>query len=109
MASFRTMPASTAGRTDPLPSRPHAQTMRRRPLAPRPRRATPVCAAASADGATPSSSSARPKLAVFVSGGGSNLRAIHAATLGDGRVQADIAVRAGERERALAWGTEEPI
>jgi hypothetical protein len=34
----------------------------------------------------------RPKLAVFVSGGGSNFRAIHAAIL-DGRIKADVAVR----------------
>jgi hypothetical protein len=83
----RTMPTSTAGRgAEPVHTQPRAH--------PRPRRAERRgrgVALAAADGAPPP----RPKLAVFVSGGGSNLRALHAATAAGGRVNADIAVRGG--------------
>lgn len=34
----------------------------------------------------------KPRLAIFVSGGGSNFRAIHAAIF-DGRIDAEVAVR----------------
>lgn len=61
-----------------------------RPL--RPRRAAAVAARAGPAG--------RPRLAVFVSGGGSNLRALHAATQ-DGRIEADVAV--SEREGWVLW------
>lgn len=48
------------------------------------------------------------RLAVFVSGGGSNMKAIHAAIL-DGRINAKIAVSACRRRRCVpglqsSWG-----
>ena len=73
---------SMAARPPPAARRRCPPTARDRP----PRRS--VAAAAAAE---------RAKLAVFVSGGGSNLQAIHAATL-DGRIEADVAVREWERE-----------
>ena len=52
----------------------------------------PIAAIANDSSPSVPSSSTRKRLAVFVSGGGSNLRAIHAATQ-DGRVDADVVVR----------------
>ena len=90
--------AATASRADTaaVPLRRRAATAplheRRQGLLHR----TTVAAAINED-SSPSSSTQRKRLAVFVSGGGSNLRAIHAATL-DGRVDADVVVREEEKE-----------
>lgn len=68
------------------------------------RRAAPRAAAAQPPQQQPAASKAR--LAVFVSGGGSNMRAIHAACL-DGRINADIVVRGACSwpRRASRWST----
>ena len=59
----------------------------------------PIAASVNDSPSSPSSSQ-RKRLAVFVSGGGSNLRAIHAATQ-DGRVDADVVVRKSLLERRV--------
>ena len=68
-------------------------------------RFTPVLASSShprAAAASGNDTSQKPKarLAVFVSGGGSNFKAIHEAVL-DGRIHADIAVRSPPHAHAL--------
>ena len=67
---------------------PMHQCQRRRRL----QRQTIATASIDDASSSPSPSSERKRLAVFVSGGGSNLRAIHAATQ-DGRLDAEVVVR----------------
>ncbi len=55
-----------------------------------------VCTADTASWTPPPAAPARARLAVFVSGGGSNFKAIHAAC-GDGRVNGDVVVRMAYR------------
>ncbi|KAF8069580.1 PUR3 [Scenedesmus sp. PABB004] len=95
-----------------LPARSHGQVQ---PAGAQPRRAAPVAAAPgrgarrrplAAAAGPPDAAGApgpRKKLAVFVSGGGSNFKAIHAACL-SGAINADVVVRPLCRERAAPRG-----